>query len=496
MRGRPLIEREISPRFEVIEWNGDKGKVADLGRIAFPPRSATQKVFYGKKVSFVFRGMAYRDPYTGSELRKGHVIALPVEVLNDVNIIKAREGLTWISDDFSTVTFEMIFYYEREYRGQNIRGKIKYYKSVPIASVINKPAGKVLSRLFDIPEEKIEFSDGRCDLKEERDGYIIKRCELHIRDGKYILKEEQEEDLAYAPLDVLLQKLDSLSVKLYGYFTTDSETMQERRSFLHPCLDDYFTIKPSVSAYSFKMNSRTLSELLNSGKLEIKKIIMRKVHTIEEGQRYWEYTNWSGQMSFDDFLEELREYDILKFKEEIDKKTKRIEEINNFKHYYANLSKEHIIQKFHELWKVTHKGLVEDIDKRAWVKVLEEKVGADISYTEWSYDISIIIPEKQLEIKGYYSESDDEYACNKGGDYTREKTEITEKELRKQEAERKEEIEKLNKEIEELKERIEEYKKKNPRELYNNIVQFFSRLNNECGNDGNGEDIFKERKEE
>jgi len=469
MGGRPLVEYEIKPSFEVIDWCGEKGEVVNIGRIAFPPRSAKQNAFSGRKVSFIFRGRGYRDPYSGFELRKGHVIALPVDVLSDVKITEVKLGSAWISKDFSDAEIEVIVYYEKEHKGERVRSRIKRHKSVSIASIENKSVVEVLSSLFSLPGEKIKYSNGWLGSRKRRDGYIIRKYELHIMDGKFVVKEEREENLYYAPIEILIQKLDRISATVYGYFTTSDSEIKERRSIFHPCLDDYFTVKPSESVRLFNMNSRKLRELLESGKIKIEEIIMRKVHSIFDGERQWRYVGWNGEMSFDEFLEEIKKYDIKRLEEQIEEKKKRLEEIESFMHYYANVSKEQIIQKFHRLWEVIDKDIVNIVDDRVWVKII------NISITEASYSFSIVIPKKQVEIECYFFEAEDEYSEDEG-DYEEHSTNWTEEQLWKQEIEKKQEIERLSKEIEQLVKKTEEIKQKDTRELYDDIVAFFSYL--------------------
>ena len=506
MGRRPLIEYEISPCFEVIEWQGEKGEVVDLGRIAFPPKSAKQKAFSGRKVSFVFRGRGYRDPYTGSELRKGYVIALPIDVLNDVEITEAKLGLAWISEDFSDVKIEMIVYYEKEHKGKRIKNEISHYKSVSIASIINKPVAEVLSSLFGVPQEKIKYRNVWLDTKKRRDGYVIKKCELRIVDGKFVVKDERKESLYYAPLEVLLQKIDTVSATVYGYFTTDNDVMQKRTSFIHPCLEDYFALDPLESAHTFDMHSEELRKLLKSGKLEIKEIIMRKVHTIFGGKREWKYDSWNGEMSFDRFLQELKDYDVNKLEEQLKNKENYLEEIHSYyKHYYVYFTKEKVVQLFQQLTHVSIeekiiisftsdeyrteeeinrdyqkikqsiKEILSQIDKGAWIKVLSIKGSWDGMYNDSKEEISIIIPKKCTEIQVYHKRYTDGYEEESGEfiNYEINRTELTEEQLRKQEMGRKQEVQRLNREIDELKKKIDEIKQKNPRELYNSIVRFF-----------------------
>ena len=520
---RPPIEYDIPPCFEVIDWQGGKGQITGLGRIAFLPRSVKQG-FQGRKVSFVFRGRGYRDPYTGGELRKGYVIALPVEMLSDVKIISVKVDEVLFGESIDTVQIKIIAEYEREYKGKTIRGRINHYKSVPLHSVIDRPFKDVISELFpDViqktPADKIDCYPAWLGERDIRDGYIVTHYELSYNknNGCLTLKTETKECLSYAPLEVLLNRFDSLKVKATAHYTIERGVVEKwKSSHLHKCLENYIWISPREPVFScktFKLSLDEFHKLLNAGKIQITELKMRRIHDIWDGEYHSEFCYWekghlkdhSGYFSFDEFLNDLKEYDLKEIDEHISLDKKRLEEIESNMHFYVRMSKDKIAEMFQELTRVSVaekiivslssdeyrsdeeiekdykemqeniSEILEKIDKEAWVKVLSRDAEWSGMYIDSEEEISILIPEKNIEVLVRHKRYTDGYEEESGEfiKYNTNETEITEAELESQEKEREQEIQRLNREIRELEEKKNLIEQKSPKDLYGDIVGFF-----------------------
>lgn len=521
MSRRPPIEYEVSPCFEVINWQGEKGEVAGLGRIAFLPKSVKQE-FQGRKVSFIFRGRGYRDPYTGSELRKGYVIALPVEMLNDVRVVSVEVDEVLFGEGIDTVQIKMIADYEKEYKGGTIRGRVNYYETVALEKVINRPLKEVISELFsDVIQkaEKIDCHPAWLGERDIRNGYIATHYELSYDEntGYLTLKTKSRECLSYAPLEVLLNRFDSLEVEAVAHYTIEKGVIERwKSSHLHKCLENYIWISPEKPVYScksFKLSLDEFHELLSTGKIQVTELKMQRIHDIYHGVYKSEFCYWeeghlkehSGYFSFDEFLNDLKEYDLKEINEHISRDKKRLEEIESRMHYYIKMTKDEIAEMFRELTGVSmaekiiisfasgeyrsdeeiekdHKEMqkniseiLEKIDREAWVKVLSRDADWSGMYIESKKTISIVIPEKNIEIVVRHKRYTDGYE-EESGEFIKYKTnevEITEVELERQEKEREQEIQRLNREIRELEEKKNLIEQKSPKDLYGDIVGFF-----------------------
>ena len=452
---RKINSYNISPSIEVIKWEGEKGKDIE-GRIAFLPQNFSTKEFWGEKASLILCGKGYRDPYTGSVIKKGYVIALPLEMISNVKIISASPYLFLTKE--KKITIRMPVSYQVKYKNKIIENDVYYSKTFEIEKLKNKNVKEFLSGAFGIPKNKIQ---ARKTVTEEeyRDGYKKHKVIVSIENEKFIVKEEEYEDLRYAPLSVLLEKIPCLECEVIIQF-------QERpynEYLLNPHISKEIIIsprKPIFSYYDFLIEPEKFLQLKKREKIKTHEITVKsKIENKEE-------------MSFDEFLSELKDCEIKEIKEEIKEKEERLKEIEKYMHYYAYIPKTKIIKKFSHFYDVKEtKKVIDSLPENIWVKIRED-VGCDINYIDADYYVSIIIPHQKIDLHFFYYS--DKYGTKKGGESEIKIAETTEKDLKEQEKKRENETKNLKKEIEELEKKLNEIKQKNPRKVYKNIVNFLS----------------------
>jgi len=511
---KKIIPYNVNSQFMKIEWNGDNG-IGEYGRIAFLPRSCKRKV-YGEKVSFVFRGVGYKDYPYHIEQRKGYYIALPVDYLNDVEL-KVELGDIIVKEG-NIFKLGAAFIYSKRYRDEIYSNKFYKYERISLRDIEGKNSADVISWLFNVDKSIVEVCDKKLCEFEERQGYVTYVYEVFTENNIFKIKKTgQYKNYRCMPFDQLLEEFKSLKVDVEAHYTKEPESLKREgweSSYLHECLENCVWVKikePICLDKCFKLTLDEFQNLREKSKIQIDELEMRKIHGKSGSDYYSIFHYWEdgklkkhyGYYSFDDFLEQLRDYDKRKVEKEMEFAKKRLDEILQGMHYYVKISKEEILKMFQKLMKVSiteeiivamssdeyrkekeinedYKKMQENINKilqkigkEAWVKVLSIKSICDGMYIESKEEISIINRENEIQI--YHKRYNDGYE-EESGEFIKDdirKREMTEEQLEKQEKERKQEIQRLKENIKSLEEKKKYLEKKSLKDLYNNIVKLF-----------------------
>jgi len=403
---KKIIPYNVNPQFMRIEWNGDNG-IGEYGRIAFLPKSFKEKI-YGEKISFVFRGVGYKDYPYHIEQRKGYYIALPVDYLNDVEL-KLELGEIIVKEG-NVFRLEAVFIYTKKFKDKIYGSKFYKYERISLKEIEGKNSADVISWLFNVDKSIVEVCDKKLCEFEERQGYVTYVYEVFTENNIFKIKKTgQYKNYRCMPFDQLLEEFKSLKVDVEAHYTKEPESLKREgweSSYLHECLENCVWVKIKEPIYLDKCFKLTLDEFQNlreKSKIQIDELEMRKIQGMSGDDyssafHYWEgdkLRRHLGYYSFDEFLQHLKEYDISGIKLEIDVLKQRIDRLKDIHNYYITLDKYEIEYHLFSLSNLTRCCFPSsDIISDDWwkarnVKSLEAKIGEIINNIEFDAYIKI-----------------------------------------------------------------------------------------------------------